>query len=120
MRSGQDKANHDNLVRAVISRMKQAGYTIRSADLPEHSQKPGQYGDHQPDVEARDWVGQTVLGEVELCSDIGRDHPTSQMRAFGRHYKLILGVPTTCVNEARNWVSRESAQRNLNVEVWGL
>jgi hypothetical protein len=106
---------HNRLIRALVNRYKEEGYTNIKADHINHPNgAPDPVNGYRPDISAQ--KGSTYLiAEAETCDTIGTQETLDQWRAFDASWKEFhVIVPKRCFEEAE-----KSARDNLiTVDQW--
>lgn len=95
---------HDGMLRSYIRILEERGFRVEKASHIQEfrTMRPSPVGGHTPDVEAIHPDGTALIGEVETCKALGREHTADQWVAFGRVLGVAfeVAVPEDCIEEA--------------------
>ncbi len=115
--SAGDLELHERMLKAWIETLRNEGYTIVSAALPEYVDKPKPIrGGPAPDLVAKDPENFVVVGEVKTSGDIDNAHTKLQLSNYGNAAsKVLLLVPNDSLDVA---VSAVESLECSTIEVW--
>ena len=100
-RSPFTKEIHERLIRSVVKKLEEEGYSVRAAHIDHPNGIPRNYGDYIPDVHAIKGIDEVIV-EVETCDTILSHKTERQWRTFGSRVgtKFYIIVPCNCKDKA--------------------
>ncbi len=115
--SPKDRETHQRMLKAWVETLRDEGYKVVSAALPEYVEKPKPVcGGPVPDLVAKDTNDFAVIGQVKTADDINNAHTRWQLRNYHRiGSKVMLLVPGKSLEEA---VDTLASWECGSIEVW--